>query len=381
MDASGSEERPPVEAIESVFRVYEVREDGDRLLYVGKPAVSADVLEREVWPLFREYGYEVTLRQRYKPDTGPPLLPGNYALVAKPRSVGIDGIPWVNIVFGVLTVLSTLFVGTMYYDIDISNDLTQAIHAWPFTVAILGVLGIHELGHYVMSRYYDVEASLPYFLPFPTIIGTAGAVIRMKGRIPNRKALFDIGIAGPLAGLAATVVVTTVGLYLDPVTMTMSEAAREDAVLIDFNYPIMLHLLSDLTGQPLSYADPTKSVNPVVMGGWVGMFITFLNLLPVGQLDGGHIVRAILGERTETFSAAVPAGLFGLAGYLHVADGGNAVGIWVFWGLFALLLAYAGPANPIRDEPLDQRRVALGILTFGIGLLCFTPVPIEVVAA
>jgi membrane-associated protease RseP (regulator of RpoE activity) len=380
MDATGSEDRPPVEAIESVFRVYEVRQDGDKLLYVGKPAVSTDVLEREVWPVFREYDYEVSLEQRYQPETGPPLLPGNYALVAKPRSVGIDGIPWSNIVFALLTVLSTLFVGTMYYDIDISQNPLDAIHAWPFTAAILGVLGIHELGHYVMSRYYDVEASLPYFLPFPTIIGTAGAVIRMKGRIPNRKALFDIGIAGPLAGLVATVVVTVIGLYLEPVTIAMSEVSRENAVFIDFNYPIMLHLLADLTGQPLSYADPATSVNPVVMGGWVGMFITFLNLLPVGQLDGGHIVRAMLGERTETFSAFVPAGLFGLAGYLHFAGGGNAVGIWLFWGVFAILLAYAGPATPIRDDPLDQKRIALGALTFGIGLLCFTPVPIEIVS-
>jgi membrane-associated protease RseP (regulator of RpoE activity) len=110
------------------------------------------------------------------------------------------------------------------------------------------------------------------------------------------------------------------------------------------------------------------------------MFITFLNLLPVGQLDGGHIVRALYGERQETIAAAVPAALFGLAGYLYfLQDVTNAVGIWVMWGLLAIGLAYAGPATPIRDSPLDTKRTVLGLVTFGLGILCFTPVPFELV--
>ncbi|MFB6087599.1 MAG: site-2 protease family protein, partial [Haloarculaceae archaeon] len=106
---------------------------------------------------------------------------------------------------------------------------------------------------------------------------------------------------------------------------------------------------------------------------------TFLNLLPVGQFDGGHIVRAMLGPRQETVAAAVPAGLFGLAGYLYLAQGAfNAIVLWAFWGLLAMGLAYMGPATPIRDEPIGPKRKAVGLFTFALGMLCFTPVPIEI---
>jgi membrane-associated protease RseP (regulator of RpoE activity) len=368
---------PPVADVESCFHVHEVRTDGDTVLYVGRPVPGVESLEQELWPVFRERGYDVSLQRQYDPETGLATLPQHWVLVAEPERLGVDGVPWLNVALLVLTAVSTLFAGHWWYGIDVSADPTAIVQAWPFTVAVLAVLGVHELGHYVMSRYHRVAASLPYFIPFPTIFGTMGAVIKMRGRIPDREALFDIGVAGPLAGLVATAVVTVVGLYMDPVSIPLPEGG--EAVFVDFNYPLLLHVLADLTGQPLRYADPSLSVNPVVMGGWIGMFITFLNLLPVGQLDGGHIVRAILGERTGTFSAFVPAGLFGLSGYLFFVQGGRAVFIWFVWGLFALGLAYAGPASPVYDDPLDRKRVAVGVLTFALGLACFTPVPLEIV--
>src|SRR5699024_2008093 len=149
---------------------------------------------------------------------------------------------------------------------------------WPFALSVLAILGIHELGHYALSRYHGVDASLPYFIPLPNIIGTMGAVIRMRGRMPDRKTLFDIGGAGPLAGLVVACIVTVVGLSLPPVA--------EPGFPIEFNYPLLVQGLAALTGQPLAYPDGL-AVNPVVFAGWVGMFVTFLNLIPVGQLDGG----------------------------------------------------------------------------------------------
>jgi membrane-associated protease RseP (regulator of RpoE activity) len=229
-----------------------------------------------------------------------------------------------------------------------------------------------------MSRYHGVNASLPYFIPLPTYIGSMGAVIRMRGRIPDRQALFDIGVAGPLAGLVATVVVTVVGLQLDPLPAQEAAAAASDAARVEFNDPPLLVLLAELTGT----AEKLERglVHPVVFGGWVGMLVTLLNLLPVGQLDGGHILRAIVGERQETLAAAVPGALFALAGYLFFIRGSvNSVGIWAMWGLFAVGLAYAGPASPAHDDPLDRKRVAVGVLTFVLGALCFTPVPVEVI--
>ncbi|MFW6045518.1 MAG: site-2 protease family protein, partial [Natronomonas sp.] len=278
------------------------------------------------------------------------------------------------------TILTTLYAGTIWYYQPIDGPL-DLLAGWPFTLAVLGVLGIHELGHYVLSRYHEVQASLPYFIPVPTFIGTFGAVIKMEGRIPDRRALFDIGVAGPLAGLAAAIVVAVVGLHLDPVRVPARILRSESAVSFEIGYPPMLEFLAWATGQPLTYADPGLVTNPVVFGAWIGLFVTFLNLIPVGQLDGGHIVRSMLGERAQTVAAFVPAALFGLAGYLYLfADTGiNAPFLWTFWGLVALGLAYVGPATPVFDDPLDRKRMLLGVVTFVLGILCFTPIPFELI--
>ncbi len=369
---------PSVEQLRPVFHVYRVRRDGDRLLYVGDPRVTPESVERRLWDLFHESGFEVTLEREYDADADVRVPTHGWILVARPRSPGIDGIPWTNILLALLTMGSTLLVGgVQWYDIDPTANPLALLRAWPFVAAILGVLAVHELGHYVASRYHGVEASLPYFIPFPTLIGTMGAVIRMKGRIPDRKALFDIGASGPLAGLVATIVVSAIGLQLDPIAVQQSPPDA-GTTLIEFQFPLLLKGIAAATGTTAKLQ--SGAYHPVVFGGWVGMFITFLNLLPVGQLDGGHIVRSLFGDRQETIAAAVPGALFGLAGYLYfVRDVSNAVGIWVMWGLLAIGLAYAGPATPIRDTPLDDKRVALGLLTFVLGVLCFTPVPFRIV--
>ena len=370
IDEPALENGPPLERIESVFAVYETRVEDERLVYYGDPLKPPEQLVRELWPVFRDTGYDLRITTRRS----------EYALVAEPTDVGIDGIPWTNIVLLALTVLSTLFAGSMWYLIDPISNPTEIWRAWPFSLAILTVLGVHEMGHYVMSRYHDVDASLPYFIPVPTLIGTMGAVIKMKGRMPNRKALFDIGVAGPLAGLAATVVVTIVGLHLDPVTASQ-EVVRESEAQIRLGYPPMLELLAEAVDQPMYRDDPTTSVNPVVIGGWVGMFITFLNLIPVGQLDGGHILRAMAGEYQETIAALVPGVLFGLAAYLYYVGNYsvNSVFIWGIWGVFTAILASVGPAQPVRDERLGRGRFLLGVVTFALGLLCFMAVPIAIV--
>lgn len=388
--ANTSTSAPSARALSSVFRVEEIRRDDDRVIYLGEPLVGPDTLEQQIWPLFRERGYNARFAsvtdEETDPISGVELSTPRQALIAEPSSTGVDGIPWLNIITLGLTILTTLFAGNIWYYETITASPWDPVNLvtgenWKFTVAVLGVLGVHELGHYALSRYHDVNASLPYFIPIPTFVGTLGAVIRMRGRIPDRKALFDIGVAGPLAGLVMAVIVSVVGLYLPPLEVPASVINSPNAVEIEFGYPPLLHLLSTLTGQPLSYSDPRVAVSPVVFGGWVGMFVTFLNLIPVGQLDGGHLVRAMLGERQESVAALVPAGLFGLASYLYVFGdvGANAPFLWGFWGLVALGLAYAGPADPIFEEKLDRKRTAVGILTFALGLLCFTPVPFQLI--
>lgn len=375
---------PNPSSLSDVFRVEEVRKEGGRLLYLGDPLIGPDNLEREVWPRFREYGYEVRLstitENEPDPITGLDITSSRHALVAEPRSIGIDGIPWLNILTFVLTVATTLFAGALWYHAPLAENPLAILQGWPFALAVLGVLGVHESGHYVMSRYHGVQASLPYFIPMPNIFGTLGAVIRMRGRIPDRRALFDIGVAGPLAGLAAAVVVSVVGLHLDPITAPERVLNDPNAQNFEFGSPPLLQAVAWATGQPLTYPG-SQTVNPVVFGGWVGMFVTFLNLIPVGQLDGGHVARALLGQRQETIAALIPGGLFGLAGYLYLfTDAGlYPATLWGFWGLLAIAVAYAGPANPVYDEPLGRPRVAIGLLTFVLGALCFMPVPFQVV--
>jgi membrane-associated protease RseP (regulator of RpoE activity) len=333
------------------------------------------VLSRELDEAFREAGYECQVVDGRDA--------GEVTVVAEPVTPGVDGVPWANVVLAVGTVCSTLLVGAVawYYvpPSTIAENPLVALRAWPFTAAVLGVLATHELGHYVVGRYHGVDVSLPYLIPFIVPFGTLGAVIRMRGRMPDRRALFDVGVAGPLAGLAATVVVTAVGLWIDPMRIPARVVASSGQVIV-FNDPPLLRLIASALGQPTTYADPRLTVHPVIVGGWVGMFFTLLNLLPVGQLDGGHVLRAMLGRRQETVAALVPGVLFALAGYLHVAEGfglNESVGLWVFWGLLTAVVAYNGPATPVDETSLGTGRLVLGATTFALGALCFVAVPVE----
>ena len=376
---------PPPESLRPAFLTtdIEVKEDG-RLVYYGQPRTDARRLERKVWPLFRDHGYEVRLDtvtdSEADPITGVEVGERRRALVAEPRRIGVEGIPWTNLVMLAATVLTTLYAGTIWYYQPVEGPL-DLLAGWPFAVAVLGVLAVHELGHYALSRYHGVQASLPYFIPVPSFIGTFGAVISMRGRIPNRKALFDIGVSGPLAGLVAAVCVAVIGLHLDPIRVPAYVLESEGSIQLELGYPPLLEFLAWATGGQLTYEDPAVVANPVIFGAWVGLFVTFLNLIPVGQLDGGHVIRSMVGERAETIASLVPGALFGLAAYLaFFTDASyNAPALWGFWGLITLLLAYVGLVTPVFDEPLDPARMAIGVLTFALGILCFTPVPIELV--
>lgn len=375
MSAADPESVPRPEELDDVFHITQVRSDGDRIVYYGVAEVPEQELIRRVWDPFRDAGYDVQAA-----NTGS----GRDVIVARPYSTTIDSVPWVNVGMFLATVLSTLFVGAVgWYYIplaELTANPLAALEAWPFTAAVLGVLMTHELGHYVMGRYHEVDVSLPYVIPFFLPFGTMGAIIRMRSQMPDREALFDIGVAGPLAGLLATVIVTVAGLLLGPMQVPPGTVSTGTQVIV-FNNPPLLDLIAAVLGQPTGYDSTTQVAHPVIMGGWIGMFFTLLNLLPVGQLDGGHILRAIAGERQETIAALVPVGLFGLAGYLHYVRGlglNESVGLWAVWGVFAMFIAYRGPARPIDDSELDTRRVAVGVMTFALGLLCFMLVPIEV---
>ncbi|ESS05639.1 MAG: putative membrane-associated Zn-dependent proteases 1 [uncultured archaeon A07HB70] len=370
-----SADGPPTARLRSLLHLRAIERDGDERRYHGDPLVPRSVLTQELDAAFREAGYECRVVDGRDA--------GEVTVVAEPTSPGVESVPWTNVALALATVCSTLLVGAVawYYvppSAVVQNPLV-ALRAWPFTAAVLGVLATHELGHYLVGRYHGVDVSLPYLIPFIVPFGTLGAVIRMRGRMPDRRALFDIGVAGPLAGLVATVVVTAVGLWIDPMRIPSRVVSTSGQVIV-FNDPPLLRLVAAALGQPTGYADPGLTIHPIIIGGWVGMFFTLLNLLPVGQLDGGHVLRAMLGRRQETVAAVVPGTLFALAGYLYFVEGfgpNESVGLWVFWGLLTTVVAYNGPANPADETPLGWRRIAVGVATFALGALCFVAVPVE----
>jgi len=354
---------PTPELMAESFYVYDVEATENGVRYYGEPLGEEENVLRSVAPLFRERGYRVTISYET----------GEHVLVATERSTSVEGVPWKNVLLFFATVLTTLFAGSRWYGIDVLSDPVAVFRAWPFALSVMGVLAVHELGHYVLSRHHDVQASLPYFIPIPNVIGTLGAVISMNDNMPSRRALFDIGVAGPLAGLGATVIVTAVGVSLPPVGTEGSALVGQ----LDLGYPLLVQGIAAVLGQPLDYG-AGQTVNPVVVGGWIGAFITFLNLLPVGQLDGAHVARALVSDRVRLLERLVPAFLFGLAGYLFVFRGGQSAFIWVLWGVLALVFSRIGAVTPIDETPVGSRRRTVGAVTLVLGVLCFTPVPITV---
>ena len=352
---------PDPDSIADTFSVYDVEVTDDNVRYYGEPLDQREEVVRRLAPLFRQRGYRVTLQRET----------GEFVLVATERSLSVDGVPWTNVLLFGVTVLTTLFAGARWYGFDALSNPPDLLAAWPFAVSVLGVLAVHELGHYVLSRYHGVEASLPYFIPIPNVLGTLGAVIRMRDNIPSRKALFDIGVAGPLAGIGATVVVTAVGVTLPPVAVSPDTLIAD----VELGFPLLVQGIAAALGEPLRYGEGFI-VNPVVIGGWVGAFVTFLNLLPVGQLDGAHVTRAVVGEYISLVQTLVPAALFGLAGYLFVFADGRGATLWILWGLLTLLFSRAGNATPVDESSVGRRRQAVAALTLVVGVLCFTPVPI-----
>ncbi|MCL5742556.1 MAG: site-2 protease family protein [Acidobacteria bacterium] len=229
----------------------------------------------------------------------------------------------------------------------------------PFSLCVMGILLAHELGHYLACVYYRVDASLPYFIPAPTFIGTFGAFIRIRTPIFSKQVLFDVGIAGPLAGFLALLPVLSIGLAYSKIIPGIANTGD-----IVFGTPLIMRLLERviLPGVPAS----DIYLHPVARAAWVGIFSTALNLLPIGQLDGGHILYSFAGERHKLMSkiltgALVPFGVF----------------FWQGWLVWALLLLIFGMRHPsVYDpRPIGADRIKLGSLALLVFLLSFTVEP------
>jgi membrane-associated protease RseP (regulator of RpoE activity) len=251
-----------------------------------------------------------------------------------------------------------------------SGDLAPLSNGLLFTFTLLTILAAHELGHYFACRYYGIRATLPFFIPAPPAItpfGTFGAVIKIKEPITSRRALFDIGIAGPLAGFAFALPASIVGL------MTATPAPISDAVAqsggLQFNDPLLFILISKFLGLP-----KWIEWNPIYWAAWGAVLVTALNLFPVGQLDGGHVLYAVLGKRVHRWISLVVTASCGALAVTTILLGQPPV--YVLWTLVLLFLMKVGHPPVMRQEPLGTARVALAIIAALVFLLCFMPFPI-----
>ena len=254
----------------------------------------------------------------------------------------------VHVLLFIATFLTTYYVNGMWY-----------------SITLMTILLSHELGHFFMCRKYHVEATMPYFLPLPfPPFGTFGAVIKMKGIIPDKRALFDIGAAGPLMGLFFAVPAIIIGLNLSDVHPVPSDASQ----YLGLGEPILFSFISKLVFGHLPEGMDIY-LHPIAFAGWAGLFVTALNLLPIGQLDGGHIMYALLGEKSKIVYRV------GIFIFCVIA-----ILLYPGWMVFAVLLLIFGFRHPSPTDEitaLDPKRKVLGVIMFIIFLISFTPVPLK----
>ena len=379
--------------IEKIFRVesftYGDRKQGYLRRYVGQLTVDSETaftrISEELEPL------ELTALFREEDDKHVILL------VPSPEKLGPSN-PMTNLVMFILTFFSMLTTGFLFGEaLDLEQGLGAVLVAGliagiPFTAGMLPILLAHEFGHYLAARFHNTDVTLPYFIPFPlSLLGTLGAFIRLKETPRDKNVLHDIGVAGPLAGLVVAIVVLFIGLFLSELDPIPETIAPGSGLLLEGNSLLYLFakfaVFGELLPQPSSYGDTSVIaywfnyfftgrpipfggldviIHPVARAGWAGLLVTALNLIPAGQLDGGHLVFVLFGKRVAN-AWPIVLSLLILLGFT-----------WSGWWIWALLIYFMGRRYA---EPLDQitplspaRRVVawMGVIIF---FLVFTPVP------
>ena len=277
-------------------------------------------------------------------------------------------IPKTHLILFILTFISTLMAGAIMQG---GNPLVNPfdIHLGiPFSLTLMLILGCHEFGHYYYALKHNVDATLPYFLPAPPylfIIGTFGAFIKIKSPIYRKDALLQIGAAGPIAGFIIAVPALIIGLLLSEV---IEKNDIQGAIILGDS--ILMKILTFITHPGLLESQDIM-LHPIAFAGWIGLLVTMLNLLPIGQLDGGHIAYAMLGEKQDiigklAFLLLIPLSFFSIN--------------WLIWGILLLLLMRSVKHPPIQDihAPLSYKDKQIGYVCLIIFILCFIPAPFKI---
>ncbi len=278
--------------------------------------------------------------------------------------------PGLAILLLVLTLFTTTLVGLRIAGFEITqleSDLTLFIQGLPYALGLITILGTHELGHYLTARFYQIRSTLPYFIPVPFFLGTFGAFIKIRSPMPHRKALFDVSIAGPLAGFIITIPLLMWGLANSEIVSLPEKTGLLNPNALNPKYSILLALLAKLAlGSELTVKS-ALNLHPVAVAGLLGLIVTALNLMPVGQLDGGHIVHAMFGQRTAVIIGQTARFLLLLFSFIREE--------FLLWAILLLFV-------PLIDEPalndvteLDNKRDFLGLIAMAILLLIILPLP------
>ena len=277
---------------------------------------------------------------------------------------------WINIVLFIATIITTTLAGSIQWvsiyeanlmDIISPSYLVKGLIY--FSVPLLLILGIHEMGHYFASKRHNVDSSLPFFIPLPPpfILGTFGALISTREPIPNRKALLDIGVSGPICGFLVAIPISFLGFFFmqqNPIYPV------SDAAGFTIMFPLVLQWISGF------FSIPTDAIiHPTMFAAWVGVFLTAVNLLPVGQLDGGHVARALFKEKHKYGSWAVIILLVSLALFTTYTG-------WLMFAFIILFLIGTQHQPPLNESsPLDTKRKIIGIIALIIFIISFAPIP------
>jgi membrane-associated protease RseP (regulator of RpoE activity) len=308
----------------------------------------------------------------YEPPDYGPWEPPDRKAFPRPRRI------WLHVTLFVLTLASTTFMGGLHYASFLNDfgrhpvELSRGLWVgglW-YSLTILAILGAHEMGHYVACRYYNIDATLPFFIPAPMLLtGTLGAVIRIREPIREKRALFDIGIAGPIAGFVLAIPALFIGLHLS--TVVRLPAVAGNLEFFEMGEPLLFKLAAWMTvgSPPAAYS---LNLHPMAFAAWFGLLATALNLFPIAQLDGGHISYAVFGKRSTYITFAALAVAVALT-TLSMS--------WIVWTVMIVAMLFvAGPRHPpVQDEglPLDRTRLWLALFAVVMFALCFTPAPLE----
>ena len=332
------------------MQIVRVGENKGRLLIEGRLITDASLLEI----LSQSRAYIRSIRRIN--------LNGGEYFEVKPAGRRLH-IPHLHLILFLLTVLTTLFAGAIMEGSNPLKAPLSLVQGIPFSLTLLLILGIHELGHYRFARKHHVDATLPYFIPAPTIIGTFGAFIKMRQPVRNRRALLEIGAAGPIAGFLIAVPALFIGLSLSEVV----PAAQEGG--IQLGESLMMKLATWIVHPGLGEGQDVV-LHPVAFAAWIGMLVTMLNLLPIGQLDGGHIAYALLGK----WYKKVAWGALGAILILSIFSPN-----WLVWAALVFFLIrvkhppiYGSLTKPTRYE------ISIGVIALVIFVLTFIPVPFRI---